>query len=254
MTNEPRTASDVLLSLESKIDQLIALYRSQDLVLKVLANKLNNLIDTVNHLPSQKEVNNTKPEPNILNISSDFQLPVEVAPKGFRRTSRPETYVVEEKPTTRANLKSTPTSPVVAPPSNPSPVTLPVQFPDFSSGNVPPGLKTSAPKKSENVITPPPVAEIKSTGNKIPTEQRVVDKNGKAIYMASVMILSESGNLEYKTTTSSMGKWQASLLPGRYQVKISKLESMSREKLDVAQNITVDGLSVTQTLPVLICK
>lgn len=249
MSNEPRKASDILLSLESKVDQLISLYRSQDLVLKVLSNKLNNLIDAVNSSPSDSE-----PKPStqqILNVSSEFQLPVEIAPKGFRRTSRPETYDVPEKPAPKAQLKTEPPTPVAVSVEQPS-VEFPIQFPDYEPKKEPPGLQNLKKPKSEIKVSEP--SHPATPGNKVPVEQRVVDKNGKAIFLANVELLNSAGESEYKTRTNGVGKWQASLGVGTYQVKISKQESVSKEKIEVVQDITVDGLSVTQSLPVLICK
>lgn len=255
MTNEPRKASDILLSLESDMKQLIALYRSQDLVLKVLANKLSTTLDVMNNLQvvveSLQPNASVKPKqeiynPHALKVSSEFQLPVEAAPKGFRRTSRPETYDIE-KPAVKTPPRNIPIPPAV--------VQVPAESEQFFDYNA-------------NVIAQPTVPVVKkpkpemdqaqtmpSYENKIPVQQRLVDKNGKAIFLANVEIFNtQSGNSEFKGRTNGIGKWQAALIPGHYQVKINKQESVSKEKIELVQNIIVDGLSPTQELPVLICK
>lgn len=249
--SEPRKASDILLSLESQVSQLVALYRSQDLVLKVLSNKLNNLIETVGKLNQTEETNNNTlnlqvPHSSPVPIFAEYKLPQEVAPKGFRRTSRPETYTTQEpipKPQ-RVTLGQ-----ITAPPPEPT-VEFPVQFPEFAPSNQP-----SLPAKKPSVTQPQETRVVKSTGS-IPVQQRLVDQNGKAIFLANIDIINlQTGETVFsKLRTNGVGKWQASLSPGAYQVKISKQESLSKTKLELSQDIMVDGLSPTQELPMLICK
>jgi len=43
---EPRKASDIILSLEAKIDQMVALHRSLDMNIKLLSNKINEMMQT----------------------------------------------------------------------------------------------------------------------------------------------------------------------------------------------------------------
>jgi len=42
---EPRKATDIILNLESKVDILLSIVRSQDLNIKILSNKLNSIIE-----------------------------------------------------------------------------------------------------------------------------------------------------------------------------------------------------------------
>ncbi len=107
MEKEPRKASEVLLDLESKMDVLLGLVRSQDLTIKVLSNKLNTVMEKMDKSPSvvpkiMVEAVNTMPNtfnqlPTLdpgkaIPVESDFNLPMDNSPTGFRRTSRPETY------------------------------------------------------------------------------------------------------------------------------------------------------------------
>ena len=95
MSNEPRKATEVLLDIESKIDILLNIVRNQDLNIKVLSNKLNNLnIIKPIGVPTV-EISNftTTSESQIqIPISTDTQIIVDKNPQGFRRISRPETY------------------------------------------------------------------------------------------------------------------------------------------------------------------
>lgn len=85
--NEPRKASDILVSLENQVNQLLQLVRSQDLNIKILSNKLNVLLNGGATI-SEEYVAVTP----TIKISTENQIPMETSPKGFRRVSRPETY------------------------------------------------------------------------------------------------------------------------------------------------------------------
>jgi hypothetical protein len=234
--NEPRKASDVLLELENKIDALLGIVRTQDLNLKLISNKLTELmafyqkpsapnikieaVNTANVPDSFKQP--TQPEKNV-NISSEFNLPLDESPKGFRRTSRPETYAGDE---VRPNKPETPVEHKVP------------------KINVP--AKTT-PKQTEEV----PVA----TGNVVPVVQRVVDRNGKSVFLADVEIINlETNQTIHKVRTNGAGKWMSSLNVGNYRTILRKRDSVTKEKLEIIQDIQVDGTMSPLELKVLIMK
>lgn len=257
MSNEPRKASDVLLDLETKIDQVVALQRSQDLILKILTNKINALIEMVNSAEDAPPPTvSALPNNQIVPIHHEDRLPVQESPSGFRRTSRPETYVPSAPPPSKITQKQLPApKPQMPAPPPPVPeeqeVVYPVIFPEYNPSAPPQSKKVAEAKQ------PAPVkqhSQPSTPGNKVPVDQRIVDRNGKAIFLANVTILDPDGNVEQTARTNGVGKWQASLGVGRWTVKITKQESVSKEKIDVSQDIVIDGQSVTQSLPVLICK
>ena len=110
---EPRKATDVLLDIETKVNALLDIVRSQDLVIKVLSNKLNDVMGklekqaqaapkfTVEAIqapvvpppmpPGFTQLPAGEPERNIP-IAAEHRLPETSAPQGFRRNSRPETF------------------------------------------------------------------------------------------------------------------------------------------------------------------
>lgn len=266
MSGTPRTASDVLLSLESKLQQLIELYRSQDLVLKLSANKINiltekvdNFIDSfndaatdTNHPPFTADHGISAP----IKISADFTLPIETAPKGFRRTSRPETYDKNHGKNVPEVKISPPPSGTVLPPKNLTAANIEASFANVQPA--PPAMPMQQlqrqPQPQQNTVNNS-ANPIVSANTKIPVIQRVVDQNGKAIYSANVKIINTKTHDEaYVGRTNGIGKWQTSLTPGSYKVMITKLESASRERYESSQEIEVDGLSTTQELPILICR
>lgn len=284
MGQEPRKATDVLLDVESKVDTLLGIVRSQDLVIKVLSNKLN---DVVARLDKQQagppritvETVQSPPPPSIVppgftNIPAgdpertipflaESKLPQTQTPQGFRRNSRPETYAKDKQP------------------AQPPDIQMPVQMPPNmrpGAGNAPPGRgngqevvmppQATAPlKRGQSVVMPPqqsappmnqapePEEQFPPSTGQIPVTQRCVDKNGKSIFLANVEIVDLStGQNIFKGRTNATGKWMASLGIGGYRVTIRKLESVTKEKIEAVQDITVDGSKSRVELPMLIIK
>lgn len=114
MGQEPRKATDVLLDLESKVTELLGIIRAQDLNIKVLSNKLNDVIGRLDKQqagppkivveavqtaparasivpPTFDQIPAGDPERNIP-VTAESKLPQDNTPHGFRRSSRPETY------------------------------------------------------------------------------------------------------------------------------------------------------------------
>jgi len=266
----PRKATDVLLDLESKLDSALSIIKSQDLNIKLLSNKLNLLIEKMdkqtvaasfvtkpqftveavqNVLPPQFMQPAQDEETNVP-IFSEHKLAVDAAPIGFRRTSRPETYAGDN-----AYLQKPPQEPVKMPVQTLKPppgrnensnVTVPQQA--MNQGIVP-----------NNPITKP-TAENKLPQEQlnqgaIPVEQRVVDKNSKSVFLADVEIVDlKTGNQIFKTRTSGAGKWAAPLSIGNYRVTISKRESVTKQKVEVVQDISVDGSHSPLILQMIIIK
>jgi hypothetical protein len=110
---EPRKATDVLIDIETKVNTLLDMVRSQDLVIKVLSNKLNDVMGklekqsqaapkfTVEAIqqpvvapampPGFTQIPAGEPERTIP-VSAQSRLPETDVPQGFRRNSRPETF------------------------------------------------------------------------------------------------------------------------------------------------------------------
>ena len=62
---DSRKASDILLSIEQKLDQLILVIAANDLTMKVIANRLQNLIDKNQNI-STPTIDNLLPTVSIL--------------------------------------------------------------------------------------------------------------------------------------------------------------------------------------------
>ena len=259
MDKEPRKATDVLLDLESKVEVLLQIVKSQDFNIKLLSNKLNLLMDKLDKQPVAPpkimvEAVNTNPmainpaiaEPTVpeknIPISSDFNIPSDNSPQGFRRTSRPETFSGDNVYLNNGIEDSV--------------TRFPMQMPKLAQ-NKPAEVivpNVNVPDKKSSKQQEPEFSERESRGS-IPVVQRIVDKNGKAIFLAEVEVLDlAKGDVVFKTRTNGTGKWMASLPIGSYRVMIRKRESVSKEKMEAGQDIHVDGTQSPLELQTMIIR
>ena len=253
---EPRKATDVLLDLESKVDTLIGLVRSQDLVIKILSNKLNEVMSklTVSQAPKPtaeaptsmprmplsplQNLPQLDPERQVL-VDAEVRLPTTDSPQGFRRTSRPETFQGDDVYLgQKKEQRTVPKYPTQLPKPPPGRDAAPeVDFPE-----VPPPFpehQTSVPAKQARPVGKPVQQLVQ---NAIPVVQRIVDKGGKSIFLADVEITDlTTAQPVFKTRTNGTGKWMASLGVGAYRVSIRKRGDGTKEKIEADQDITVDG-------------
>jgi hypothetical protein len=249
---EPKKASDILLSLEHKIDTLVSIVRSQDLNLKILSNKLSQLME-INASKSQTTI--AKPTVEATGISSTlprpteaynphnlplppvFQSPtfidqttpstnisLETNPNGFPRTARPETFDAASRFPEKQMQ-----------PANEAVIQIPNTFSN----------KTSADKMA---------APTEIINTKIPVEQRVVDKNGKSVYLAEIEVMDAKNLVVAKSKTNAVGKWKASLPIGKYSVVVKKHSNSLKDQIHINQEINIDGRSLPQEIETLIVK
>lgn len=237
---DSRKASDILLELESKIEILLNLVRTQDLNIKILSNKVNDLNEKYKQVIStpttiKVETADTTIISDKLPISSESNITTEKSPKGFRRTSRPETYAGDDK---YLNSDSETTSVVPK---------FPTQIPKLPSQNIEtevivPSKQIKKPITSDVKEDFEEVPEKKNNSNNVPLIQRVVNNSGKSVFLADIEIIDLSTmNSIAKTRTNGTGKWMSSLPIGKYRVFIRKRESINKDVLEVIQDIVVDG-------------
>jgi len=256
MENEPRKASQVLLELEAKIDNLTNLVVSQNFANQLLSNKISELLQSIKsqktYLPNiTAEAANTAPQipvsPMDDFISSDpeREFPVFAENKlpevsdllGYRRTSRQDMQPEN-------NLKQTNVAPHEENGSMQS-QKLPITREQVANIQKQEFQPKSQIKKSDKVVIQ----------NAVPVIQRVVSSAGKSVFLAKVEIIDKAtSKLVLNTKTGSTGKWTASLSPGNYQVAIRKIESQQQPKMEVIQNIQVDGKVSPYELPTVTLK
>jgi len=240
MTDSIRKASDVLLDLESKVNILLNIVKSQELNIKILSNKLSLMIDNqskgnvnqpqrdVNFIPPSMFDSKNPIEPSFDQISEE-KFEIDKSPIGFRRTSRPESFV-----------------------------TTPVQ----KTTPIPPSKGPMSAKDAEVVVPniqqnkKAPIIPVDNTFvDVIPVIQRVVDSNGKAIFLANVEILDLSnGNTFAKIKTNAIGKWMSSMPVGNYKVFIKRKLANSQEILEKTQVIKIDGSKANIELETIVLR
>lgn len=284
MEQESRKATDVLLNVESKIGVILDLVRAQDLVIKILSNKLNDVINRLDkQLTNQPpkivvETVQTMPKSSVFSqlpvgdsertipVTAEGSLPQTDTPQGFRRNSRPETYVPKNSsPITTSKVQQLGDE-----------IKMPLQIPNMLGLQVPampppgrnPGSEVvAAPqasgmnKRGAGAVIAPPQPQgsspmvMESIQGQIPVSQRCVDKNGKSIWLADVEIVDmATAQPIFKGRTTGTGKWMTALGIGVYRVTISKCESVTKEKLEAIQDIQIDGSVSKLELPMLIIK
>lgn len=177
--NEPRSASDILSSLEEKMSVLIKTIAAGNLTNNLILNRLNQLVK------------------------------VQAGPG------------VSAEPVKLPNA-------MVSPP----PMTVDIVKPAQN--------KVEISKEIPILNRRDSIAAIAKTTKKIPVGQRIVDANGKDVFMADVVITDAGGNVFYKGKTNAVGKWQSYLSEGSYTVKVSKtIDPNTKEKSTTTQTIEV---------------
>lgn len=224
-----RKASEIIVDLEVKVDKMLGLIQSLEYNIRLLSNKVSLLeekLEKSNPIPKFSiEQANVKDTPTETYFSPEEYLKVDEAPTGFRRTSRPETF-------SNVPFMQQP-QPTKKPPST-AEILVKNQEP------TPPNVEVNTQKMYQNTI---------------PTIQRVVDRNGKSVFLADVEILdTNTNNLVLKTKTNGTGKWMASLPIGDFKVILKKRNPISKEKEEVVQPLHVDGSKSPLELQTLIFK
>ena len=259
MTNEPRKATEILLELEAKVEYLISLFKKESFSNQILSNQISDLIQNLKQTSGPKitaETVNTIPQVNVspiqnfrpidperqVAIIAEDRLPQTDSPEGFRRTSRPETFQENTSyanPLLHANEKAKP------PPGRGSDiveVVIPTQ---------PISQKTVNIKAQEQLIN----QKQDFVQNAILVTQRIVNKDGKSIFLADVEVTDlNTSQLVFKTRTNGSGNWQASLATGNYKVVIRKKESAQQAKMESSQSVVIKGDENPLNMPVLILK
>lgn len=244
--DKQRKATDVLLELEKKLELVLGFLRTQDLTIKLLSNRVNELsVELSKFSPDTPKptveavnvVNNTQVNPpnHSQMVVAANNLPLEQNPKGFPRTSRPETYSGDNT--------------YLNPPKMPMQMTKPppkaeVVVPDVAMQQE----KLKPPPKQPGVPKP-------QSGSTINVEQRIVNREGKSVFLADVEVFNiDSGEKVYKSRTNGTGKWVAPLPIGKYRVVVRKREPVTKANLEINQEVVVDGSESPLRLQMMIFK
>jgi hypothetical protein len=216
-----RNASDVILSLETKIDQLLNIVISQDLIIKNLSNKHNEIIRRLDSLANRPTVVSSEP----LVQTAKIPTPPDNSP-AYRRGGR--------------DLIPTPAQ---QPPAQTQNVSQAVPQPEIVVPMQPPVVPTDEPDTF-----------IEEGPQKFPVTQKIVNDKKKPIFPVGVEIFNEAGQIYAKVKTNVTGKWMAQLPIGGYRIVTTALLVDQPGPRTNTQLITVDGKKSPQQLPELVVK
>lgn len=242
--SEPRKATDILLSIEDKLEKLIGLLVHKDLSDKIISNKLNSLLgnDAKNTNPPVYTAEAVETPKNI-KIEANDTLPMESTPgnNGFSRTSRPETFAGDnsylKKP---AKKEAVINMPIQIPKGDHVEIVVPQAAIDLNKKNI----------DKENSFTDSPI-----NLNTVSVIQRVVDINGKSVFLAEIEIINSSLEVINKFRTNGAGKWTASLPCGQYNIEVKRKDPLANNKeMKASQSINIDGTINPLSLPVVVIK
>lgn len=124
-------------------------------------------------------------------------------------------------------------TPVVKQVETPSPSAF--SMPTVEAVGIPPLAFPSSPAASvvpKNQKTAKKVTSSEASSTKMPVQQRVIFPDGRNVMLANVEIYDLQNNLAKKTKTNSAGKWNATLIPGKYFVMVSKSIPNSKKPVE----------------------
>jgi hypothetical protein len=213
MNEKRRTASDVLLELEAKVNELLALSRNHDNLLKLLLNRNSNKI--IDNLPNVIE----KPLPKPLIPGLKPGVVMTSAGLGIKENN--EEFPTVKAPKTVKVINSEEAEP---------------EFIDVE--NVPKGKRRTARYSSEE-----------GTSKKTAVHQRILYPDGKNVCLASVEIMDSKNNVIKQLRTNPTGKWMAALEPGTYIVNISKQNVMNKPNVNISFEVDIPQSAEPIELP-----
>lgn len=206
-----RSAIDILLELEQKVDALSRRYGNVENLLKVLLNNINN-----GHVPKPQEAA-TKSVKITGPINKNNFDQREKTSKFVDLANQQGLDVEDDEVPTRLEtvIKARPSDL----PPDPSGEDM-VEAPSRGASRGQRGAKTSA---------------------KLSVSQVLFREEGQPLFLASVEVLDESGVLINQTRTNPKGRWLMALAPGEYQVHVLKrfTQDSGKETVDLTYKINI---------------
>lgn len=207
---EPRKATDVLLSIEEKLSNLIKLLTVSNMNSNLTIARMNALGTKVDEVHSYTE--GLKKE---YNQAPGLQLEPSII------SSPPPEEAIKVSAGHIVNNRRKPAEETE-------------YFKDHSS----------------NEVSAPVVPQNNSSRKIPVQQRITSAETGKDIFMAEVLISDEDGAVINKARTNAVGKWQAHLPPGTYSVSITKTDTKTKQEIKSLQKITVIDSGSTVILPV----
>jgi hypothetical protein len=196
--SDDRKATDVLLDLEKKLDDMLRFQRNMDNNMKILLSQVNMFMNKAKSNTVKESVvensNNTNSEFSGIINSQNFDN----RPKTnkFVQMAAAQGIEIDDAKSTQQRIVTHNTSP------------------EYSGDE----LLEASPRK----VSPRGSRGPKTTSNKSTVSQELKKADGQPLFLASVEILNEDGSVEKQTRTNPKGKWMAALSPGNYTVRVIK--------------------------------
>ena len=220
MTDE-RKATDILLSIENEVKTLSRAVSTVSLAQTLSLDKLNRVYNYIHKL----ELELAEAEKAAQTGSSQIGLPSGTPNTPIETSNQPIINIDTNPVGTRRTARV----------ENPQP-------------QVPQPMFVDRPEKQEEVQSE------QSSERKVPVVQRITDQTGKDLFMADIRVVDSNDRVVHRMKTNAVGKWQAHLVPGVYDVHISKADPQTKIKIEAAQTITVPNSNSTVVLPVAAIK
>lgn len=194
---EERKATDILLSIEADVKEILGYVRNSDLKDKIILERLRLLTET-------PESQGQKPDQ-----FDEQSLQIPIAPEKLS--------IFESSPLKDKIRKAM---------EEASKDQDNIQFTDLSAETT-----QSGKRRGTRIQT--------NAEKQISVQQRVVDSESKNIFMAKVEVFDESNTSVKQTKTNQAGKWFAQLLPGNYQVVLSKAGTATKPAISISYDIDI---------------
>lgn len=218
--SEDRKATDVLLQIESKVDELLSYIKADNLADKIILERLRIVTESLEKLllkPSNVSVSDIGKKPN-LSVSADF--------------TKPTTNVVSEQQQRQLSDKISITT---------------LSLKDKIK-------KAMDDAKEDTASLEFPTAKEKSkeknTDKQISVQQKITDIEGSNLFMANVEIFDLNDVLIKKTKTNQTGKWLAQLPVGAYNVNVTKVGANNKPSINVKYSIEITNENSNLELPI----
>lgn len=223
--SEIRKASDILLDLERKIEELSREMKLNNQTQMLILSKMNTLIN-----------------PTLPPIAGPDKI---IIPGGQKIQSSNQPLDTNNNNAKRVGQDTS------VPGSNKA-KNADIEFTEYLSKRAnQPKTDDSFKNFLKDKIIKNETSDLKME-RKIPATQRVQDDTKKDLFNAEINIFID-GNFFLKTKTNALGKWQAQLPPGEYLVKVSKMDTVSQKKMEAEGKITIPpNANSTIILPTLI--
>jgi len=214
--SEDRKATDVLLQIESKVDELLSHIKTNNLANKIILERLRIVTENLEKVslksPSVSVSDNVSGKKPNLSVSADFTKPIS------HTASEPQQKQLSDKiSVTTLSLKDK--------------------------------IKKAMDEAKEDTASLEfPAAKEKN--KEISVQQKIIDIEGSNIFMANVEIFDLNDVLIKKTKTNQTGKWLAKLSTGSYNVTVTKVGTNNKPSINVKYSIEITNENSNLELPI----